>query len=121
MGYRSDVAALIYPSTCDDTERDRYEALKVLMKTQFAAIDQMWGNSMTFNDRHMWVEFVETDIKWYPSYGPVQRFMDFLHELPPLGYDFEFMRIGEDDDDVERIVGDHCRYGLRLNRTIEID
>lgn len=97
MGYRSDVAALVYPN-----DREKYPMLKTLMATTFKAIDDEWGGNSHWEDTSGVLRFDINDIKWYESYPEVRRFESFLDEVADLGFEFEFIRIGEEGGDVER-------------------
>lgn len=130
MGYRSNVMALIYPDTADHTtDAEPYEALKTIMNTTFKDVMDTFGGDAHWNDRHKCLVFKIDDIKWYDSYPDVQRFkamMDVFHdgghddEIP--GYCTEFVRIGEDYDDVEtEQTGDHIVNFLSVRREIECD
>jgi len=120
MGYRSDVKALVYPNERTEEEvAAQYEMLKTLMSTTFAAVMDDWGSCFTFNDTRKRLEFVADDVKWYPVYADVQQFERFLDEVAELGYSYEFMRVGEEDDDVERKVGgEDPQYEVGLHRTL---
>jgi hypothetical protein len=123
MGYRSEVAALVYPNDdANESAEERYEALKVLMNTQFEAVMDKWGNCIAMHDYRRRLEFVINDVKWYPSYDDVSTFMKFLDDVEELGYSYEFLRLGEDDDDVERRAGGPtCHYHLQIRREIVME
>ena len=97
MGYRSDIAVLVYP-----TDREKYPMLKTLMNTTFKDIDSYWDGCIHWEDTPGVLRFEISDIKWYESYPEVQRFEKFLSEVEELGFEFECIRIGEEDGDVER-------------------
>ena len=123
MGYRSDVKALVYPNTGTEEQVEaQYAMLKTLMNTTFAKIMEDEGAYLTFNDHAMRLEFAVEDVKWYPSYPDVQQFERFLEDVAELGYSYEFMRIGEEDEDVERKTGGKDpQYEISLHRTIEFN
>ena len=134
MGYRSDVGVLIYPTRgsttpmSDDTLKlsnisriEKYEALKTLMGTTFKHVDDAFGDCVEWlDDRHTLKFFIEY-VKWYPDYPDVSDFMRFLDCIQDLGYEYEFMRIGEDADDVEEQRTPDSDYNLSLHRTISFD
>jgi hypothetical protein len=134
MGYRSDVMVVIYPDACvdDGQERERYEQLKVLMRTTFKELweDDFGGNAEWIDDSHV-LKFDIQNVSWYKSYPDVRRFEDMLSTLngDPNdaddvigGYCTEFMRVGEDDNDIERdVCGDSPQYYLRVNCEIVCD
>ena len=107
MGYRSDIAVLVYPA-----DHEKYPMLKTLMGTTFKAIDDEWGGCSHWVDKAGVLKFEISDIKWYESYPEVRRFEAFLGDVEDLGFEFEFIRIGEDTGDVERKVSGQSQYYL---------
>jgi len=128
MGYRSNLAVLIYPEAGHRAEEDeRYEQLKVLMGTTFKGVSEEFGDPyMTWVDTHRVLKFDIEDVKWYPSYPDVQMFEKMLAAFTGdgdediKGYCTEFVRIGEETEDVEeRHTGDNNQYYLTVRRTID--
>jgi hypothetical protein len=131
MGYRSDVMAVIYPdATSDEDSALKYEQLKVLMQTTFKELmEDGFGADMEWVDGKQVLKFNITNVKWYDSYPDVQRFTAMLDSFGSgcdedgiEGYCTEFMRVGEDYDDVEQSSSGHnlCYY-LSVNREIVCD
>jgi hypothetical protein len=131
MGYRSNVMVLIYPEPSDN-EAAMYEQLKVLMGTTFkSVVDEFDDPYMTWVDTHRVLKFDIEDVKWYPSYPEVQMFEKMLGSFNTAddggdgqipGYCTEFVRIGEETEDVEeRHTGDNNQYYLTVRRTIDCD
>jgi hypothetical protein len=107
MGYRSDVAAVIYADDSDTVEverqehaREKYAVLKVLMNTRFKEQNDFDG--YTWNDRRMRLEFRVDNIKWYEGYPEIDGFMKMLDSLEDMGYVYEYLRVGEEPDDIDR-------------------
>jgi hypothetical protein len=50
-------------------------------------------------------------------------FLTMLENLREIeGYNYEFVRVGEDDDDIDRQShGDQCEYVISVTRSIEVD
>jgi hypothetical protein len=125
MGYRSDVTALIYPDGGEHSALN-YNKLKLLMNTTFKELFDEWGGVREFSDGWEWnddvlvLQFTATSVKWYESYPDVQRFVKFLGEVQELEYQYEFMRVGEEDTDIEYdSTGDANGY-LSVSRSIEV-
>ena len=125
MGYRSDVTALIYPDGGEHSALN-YNKLKLLMNTTFKELFDEWGGVREFSDGWEWnddvlvLQFTATSVKWYDSYPDVQRFVKFLGEVQELEYQYEFMRVGEEDTDIEYdSTGDANGY-LSVRREIEV-
>jgi hypothetical protein len=127
MGYRSDVMVLIYPDVDkQEDEAATYEQLKMLMGTTFKDVADVFGEDMTWYDDEHVLKFAIEDVKWYPSFSDVQSFEAMLHTLRGYdddgikGYCTEFVRIGEDSDDLEEThTGENNQYYLQIRRTIE--
>jgi len=120
MGYRSDVKAIIYPLGGDDNLLE-YDKLKLLFNTTFQDVFTSWGEDyFSWDDNHRALIFDANSVKWYDSYPEVQKFIVFLRDVQGLGYEYEFMRIGEEDDDVETDrTGDAEGY-MYVSRSIEV-
>jgi len=121
MGYRSDVQALIYPPSGDQNLLE-YDKLKLLMNTTFKNVLDSWGNeSFSWDDKHRVLMFSADSIKWYESFPEVDLFPKFLADVQKLGYEYEFIRIGEEDDDLETdSTGDAENY-MYVERTIQVN
>lgn len=124
MGYRSDLMVLIYPEAQAKLgEQAVYDQLKVLMATTFKhVVDEFGDPYMTWMDKEFVLKFDLRDVKWYPSYPDVQMFEAMLSAFGGEieGYCTEFVRIGEDSDDVEeRHTGDDNQYYLNVRREID--
>ena len=120
MGYRSDVKALIYPVSSEHSLIE-YDKLKLLMNTTFKNVLDSWGDDyFTWDDHHRVLKFAANSVKWYDSYPDVDLFTKFLTEVRDLEYEYEFLRIGEDDNDVESdSTGDAQGY-MYVSRSIEV-
>lgn len=126
MGYRSDVAAVFYPNTSLTAAEgaEAYSLFKTLMNTTYKDVFDYWKEYFEWvDDRHV-LQFRCDDVKWYPSYPDVQLFTRFFEdvcdgEVPNM--ECEFIRIGEDSDDVERTSSEHSDYKLSVSRSINID
>lgn len=130
MGYRSDLMVLIYPDVEHiDAAPAKYEQLKLLMGTTFKHIVEEFGDPyMTWMDSDRVLKFDINDVKWYPSYPDVQMFEKMLAAFKGsgdddediTGYCTEFVRIGEESDDVEEVhTGHNNHYYLSVRREIE--
>lgn len=124
MGYRSNLMVLIYPDVQTvDGEQPLYDQLKVLMGTTFKAVsDEFADPYMTWQDKDYVLKFDIPDVKWYPDYPDVKAFEAMLSSLDGdiEGYCTEFVRVGEESDDVEeRYTGDNRQYYLHVRREID--
>jgi hypothetical protein len=130
MGYRSYLVVLIYPDVENAEDlAPKYEQLKLLMGTTFKeVVDEHFGSCMKWLDSDHVLKFDIPDVKWYPSYADVQMFEKMLaafrgsgdDDEDIKGYCTEFVRIGEDTEDVEQVhTGDNNNYYLQVRREID--
>ena len=121
MGYRSDVQALIYPPSGDQNLLE-YDKLKLLMNTTFKDVYESWGDDwFTWDDKHRVLKFSANSVKWYDSYPEIERFIKFLAEVRDLEYEYEFIRIGEEDDDLETDSTGDANHYMYVERTIQVN
>jgi hypothetical protein len=123
MGYRSNIVTLIYPDNNSNKDAvESYEALKTFMNTAFKEVAYTFHRDMEWHDNMNCLKFKIDDAKWYDSYPDVQAFnsmMEFFRD-EEHGYCTEFIRIGEDYDDVEtEQTGGMPLHLLSVNRSIE--
>jgi hypothetical protein len=120
MGYRSDVAAVLYV-----TNKDDFPVLKLWLDQNFPVKE--FEDHIRWFDRGIVLECDNT--KWYDDYPEIkkfnnaaQAFIDLFcageEEVPEGAY--EFMRIGEEYEDIESIWEGAYDYFLNCNRSISI-
>ena len=123
MGYRSDVTCIMYTNKPDDKGAG---AIMTTWLKQHIHEDDM--DSFEFRDTE--VIFIAESWKWYDNYLPIQRLMNLFTEFDQAlcgGADgdgsccLEFMRVGENYDDVEHHDSSNSHGRLSLNRSIQID
>jgi hypothetical protein len=123
MGYRSDVLLLVYADKNTKSEIETaYAALKTLMNTAFKEVADMFHDNTEWIDRAYTLKFMMEDVKWYESYPDVQAFMEMtvFFRDESHGYCTEFIRIGEEIDDVEEMhTGENQDYRACVERRIE--
>ena len=103
MGYRSDVTMIMYPKF---GHRDKFAALKLYvdenLPDQFEVVGEGYDRYL-----HCYID----GVKWYDSYEEVSAYTKAFSEWEGMFRDeeepeaplfhYEFMRIGEDYEDVE--------------------
>lgn len=120
MGYRSNIRCLIYPAGMENAERDeQYEALKTVMNTTFKDVFDMWSGHIVFNDKNMVMDFAADDVKWYESIPDVSAFDAMLPAVEDIGFCYEFIRVGEDSNDIEYRQS-NCEHNAYLGTRTEI-
>lgn len=104
MGYNSDVRSIIYG------EPDKLQTFITMQKmkgeyilTTFEAEGILRRHQYTYYDNNVYgVLDLEYSGKWYTDDTEVQAWHNLLLDAEEFGLCFEFVRVGEDDTDVER-------------------
>ena len=105
MGYRSQVALAL----C--TEADQLLKANAEMIPELAALIK--DSESDADERYFW-----SSIKWYESFEEIDAMNRFLEFLDCHDYQFGFIRLGEQEDDIER-MGYPSEYDMWVNRCIE--
>jgi hypothetical protein len=120
MGYRSIVKSVIYDSN------NKIQELKESAEYKNAV--KHWEDDITehhINDTETALMIQGDYFKWYAGvggYDDVNSWHDLLNKANELGLSGEFMRIGEEDGDIEADrFGDNCHYYLHHIQSIECD
>ena len=123
MGYRSDVTAVFYVSKVE-----HFPMLKLWLTENFP-MDTFHDNVRWF-DRGMVLEC--EDVKWYESFPDVKafevaadKFVELCNAEVSEGtptFNYEFVRIGEEYEDVEVVrEGIACEYLLEVSRGVIVE
>lgn len=126
MGYRSNVMALVYAGNDKNEEggmsmSDEYAKLKTLMNTTYKDLLDEWGADFQWLDERHVLKFTCDDVKWYPSYPAVVAFSKYLQEIEELGFATEYVRIGEETDDIDEQYSERAEYYLSVSRVINCE
>lgn len=112
MGYRSDVAAVFY--TQDET---KVGVIKMWLRENLPFKD--WGEE-AFDERSDGYDFYVRQTKWYDAYSEVERMDELMEKFRALFCDvddpdgaLEFVRIGEEDADIE--IERYGNYDFRVS------
>ena len=125
MGYRSDVTAVFYVS-----KAEHLPVLKLWLSENFPM--EMFSEHLRWFSRGMVLE--EHGIKWYYDYDEVKAFNEAVENYfwlmrmgaedgddPPV-FSYEFVRIGENYEDIETAYeGNSCEYLLGVSRSVTMD
>ncbi len=130
MGYRSDVTIVMYPKF---GHRDKFAALKLYvdenLPDQFEVVGEGYDQYL-----HCYIE----GVKWYDGYDEVQIYNKvfgdwdemFADPDDPIAkeglqaepiFNYEFLRIGEDYEDVEYHHSCGADHALNMSREAYID
>ena len=120
MGYRSEVMAAFY------ADKSKAAAVKLYVDENFP--ESLKDSLEPINNgRYVGYKFYEADVKWYDSYAEIIAFNRFvsnyleLAEQEEIAWCYEFVRIGEDSNDIEETQSDYADNQLRVTRSIESD
>ncbi len=105
MGYRSQVAL----GLC--TEADQLLKANAEMIPELAALIK--DSESDAPERYFW-----DSIKWYESFDEIDAMNRFLAFLECHDWQFGFIRLGEEENDIER-MGSPSEYDMYVNRCIE--
>jgi len=123
MGYRSDVHALFYTTLKDDLP-----VLKLYMDENYP--EDLHDLEEISSNRIYGYEMKYENVKWYDDYEDVKAFTTFKTKYLALidaqeengkEWAFEFVRIGEDTEDVECEQSMASLGVLSVSRSIECD
>ena len=121
MGYRSNIVAVFYATKAEDLP-----VLKLWLDENFPM--EELGECVRWFDRGMVFEY--DDVKWYDSFHSVKAFNNAAQAFINLFCQnkdgviecaYEFMRIGEEYEDIEVVREGNCNYLLECSRSIDIN
>lgn len=141
MGYRSEVDVVIYAPVDSSTP---YGLLKLWFDENYphhVATDE-WGARITYDPESRGISVYYNDVKWYESYShvaavdevfeaidrlldtqPVTSIKDGVSQDPsviPFEIAWEFVRLGEEDQDTEIRMSANADAVIGVNRSTEI-
>jgi len=117
MGYKNDVTAVFY------TTKEKFPVMKLYVDENFP---EEFKEDLTVQGERAYV-FQIDGVKWYDSYGDVKKFNAFLKKFSEFTWDgevawnYEFMRLGENSNDVEHKCSENAEWVLNLYRNINVD
>jgi hypothetical protein len=122
MGYRSEIKAAFYTKKVDE-----WPMLRLFIDENFPQ-DLKGDLEVIGSTVYSGYVFSVENWKWYDSYPQVQAFNAFVgaymellgrEDAPPWAY--EFIRIGEDTEDIETKNAGNADYLLQVRREIVSD
>lgn len=138
MGYRSDVDIVFYVPAGSETA---YPILKLWFDANYPHTEAKdeWCASIDYDEENQAILVGYQDVKWYDGYDhpqAVEKAFDDIDNLTrndtittvteddtdavPFEIAWEFVRIGEDDNDIETRASDNADYVIAVNRSTEI-
>jgi len=120
MGYRSVVEAVFYTR-----EKGQAPLLKLYVDENFPKNEELRECLTPIKANNAWgYQFICDDVKWYESYTFVQEFNEFAERFSNFGKEknwaYEFVRLGEEADDVEEVRSDNADFILSVRREIQL-
>ena len=130
MGYRSVVEAVFYTRN-----EEEWPILKLYIDENFP---KFWGDEdkeclKPIKASNAWgYHFTANNVKWYENYPEIQEFNEFAEKFvafsaseegmpeKQLNWAYEFVRLGEQADDVEEHRSDNAEFILCVRREIEL-
>jgi hypothetical protein len=122
MGYRSDVKAVFYTS-----DKEQWPALRLFVDENFPE-EFKYCLEVIGSSTYCGYVFSCESVKWYSNYSDVAEFNKFTEAYTELidgeaglPWVYEFIRIGEDTEDIEAVSAGAADYVLQVRRTIDCD
>ena len=119
MGYRSDVGMAFYAM-----QEDKVGVVKLWLRENLPFKD--WDED-DFEETKDGYKFYVSDVKWYESFPEVHRFYLARDKFVEIFCDIdphaacEFVRVGEQDDDIEVERGGDHEFRLSVSKQICFD
>ena len=123
MGYRSEVTAIFYCHNQDD-----YPSMKLFIDENIGGTFEEDLTEEESNNRK-YIKFYLEDVKWYDSYSDVIQFNKFIEAFVELADDdeskltwaYEFVRFGEELNDIEITESDGAENVLHIYRGVDLN
>ena len=123
MGYRSEVTAIFYCHNQDD-----YPSMKLFIDENIGGTFEEDITEEESNNRK-YIKFYLEDVKWYDSYSDVIQFNKFIKAFVELADDdeskltwaYEFVRFGEELNDIEVTESDGADNVLHVYRGVDLN
>jgi len=129
MGYRSVVEAVFYTR-----EKGQAPLLKLYVDENFPKNEELRECLTPIKANNAWgYHFICEDVKWYDSYESIQAYRDFARnfigfaeskegaDAEQLSWAYEFVRLGEEANDIEEERSDNADFILSVRREIELN
>ena len=123
MGYRSELTAIFYCHNQDD-----YPSMKLFVEENIGGTFKEDLTEEESNERK-YIKFYLEDVKWYDSYSDVIQFNEFIEAFVELADDaeskltwaYEFVRFGEELNDIEVTESDGANNVMRIHRYVDLN
>ena len=131
MGYRSEVNFMFYPE-----EDEHFQVMKLWLDenmpgtTPKSQSDYALLECSTYDeDSRPYIFYTACDVKWYEGYTEVDAVMQAIEDFNNLfcGEDattpcsYEYVRIGEETEDIEYRFSDNAEFRMHVRREVMVD
>jgi len=130
MGYRSEVDFMFYPE-----KDEHFPVMKLWLDENMPGTtkDQsgyaLLERSTYDGAPSPYIHYRATDVKWYEEFADVNavmkaidRFNDlFCGEDATIPCDYEYVRIGEETEDIEQRFSDNAEFRMHVRREVMVD
>ena len=129
MGYRSTVQFIFYPEKDED-----FPVMKLWLDENMPGTTKDEDgycllDKYVYDGHFPYIQYGAEDVKWYQGYSEVamvEEAIDQFNELfcaedshTPCNY--EYVRIGEETEDIEMRFSDDCKWRMHVRREIMVD
>jgi len=118
MGYRSNITAVFY------TSKEKWPVLKQYVDEHFPG---EFKEYLTVQGERAYV-FKLDGVKWYDGYRDVERFNAFVKNFLKFAnaqgepnWHYEFIRIGEEANDIEVYCSNSAEWVLNIFRGVDVN
>jgi hypothetical protein len=130
MGYRSDVKLAVYAK---DQQHFKGCVAHWLLTGHLpfhkdnGGEGSLWDEVKVLSAHNRWYQafgllFETASVKWYQGYPEIDCVEDMINELEESGFDYEFVRVGENqEEDVEIRTSNNAQHVLRVYVEISLD
>jgi len=123
MGYRSEVCAVFY------CPKEQYPAMKLFMDENEPKDNELFDKTDTDHyevfdlEDKMLIRYLFVDVKWYDGEVVCQEFMEFMSTFEKItqttSWNYEYIRIGEDYNDVHTLESEDNDHLIGVRREVE--
>jgi hypothetical protein len=122
MGYRSDVEILFYPENPEE-----FAMLKLYVEENLP--DKFEEGGMTcrrWPQGNKYLHLRREAVKWHPTFEDVAVYDECFSNWEavfgsPPRFHYEFVRLGEEDNDIEEQASENAHYALLIQRGVDIN
>lgn len=118
MGYRSEVQAVIY-GTKDNLDAYLTAYLYIIDSPIMGSFQENLKRYIIkphIEDTEIHIlHMTETNTKWYDGDPNIKAWMRFMRDSEDMDLKYEFIRVGEDDGDIERESSNHSEGYLYVH------